>query len=274
MMAGAGFSRKEENAMQLKDRVAIVTGGGRGIGRAIARRFAAEGARLVVAARSQNEVQHVADEIEGAGGRAVAVVADVSREADCQAIVRRAREAFGTIHILVNNAGVYGPVEPVEKVTPLEWDEVFAVNLRGPFLLSRLVLPEMYQSGSGSVVNIVSIAAKAAFPLNSAYAASKAGLIGLTHTLAAEAARKSVRVNALSPGPVPETRMSQDLAEKLARYFHTDREKLLAGMLEGILQGRPQTAEEIASAALFLASDQASAITGQTLNVDGGIAFY
>ena len=260
--------------MQLKDRVAIVTGGGRGIGRAIARRFAAEGARLVVAARSQNEVQHVAAEIEGAGGRAVAVVADVSREADCQAIVRRAREVFGAIHILVNNAGVYGPVEPVEKVTPLEWDEVFAVNLRGAFLLSRLVLPEMYQSGSGSVVNIVSIAAKAAFPLNSAYAASKAGLIGLTHTLAAEAARKGVRVNALSPGPVPETRMSQDLAEKLARYFHTDKEMLLAGMLEGILQGRPQTGEEIASAALFLASDQASAITGQTLNVDGGIAFY
>src|SRR6202030_949901 len=235
MMAGVGWcGRLEENAMQLKDRVAIVTGGGRGIGRAIARRFAAEGARLVVAARSQNEVQHVAAEIEGAGGRAVAVVADVSREADCQAIVRRAREAFGAIHILVNNAGVYGPVKPVEKVTPLEWDEVFAVNLRGAFLLSRLVLPEMYQSGSGSVVNIVSIAAKAAFPLNSAYAASKAGLIGLTHTLAAEAARKGVRVNALSPGPVPETRMSQDLGEKLARYFDADKEELFAGMLKGI----------------------------------------
>jgi NAD(P)-dependent dehydrogenase (short-subunit alcohol dehydrogenase family) len=275
MMSGVGrFGRLKENAMQLKDRVAIVTGGGRGIGRAIARRFAAEGAQLVVAARSPMEVQHVAAEIENAGGRAAAVTADVSREADCETIVRRAREAFGAIHILVNNAGIYGPVEPVEKVTPREWDEVIAVNLRGAFLLSRLVLPEMYQSGFGSVVNIVSIAAKAAFPLNSAYAASKAGLIGLTHTLAAEAARKGVRVNALSPGPVQETRMSQDLGEKLARYFDADKEKLFAGMLEGILQGRPQTTEEIASAALFLASDQASAITGQTLNVDGGIAFY
>jgi NAD(P)-dependent dehydrogenase (short-subunit alcohol dehydrogenase family) len=275
MMAGVGwFGRLEENAMQLKDRVAIVTGGGRGIGRAIARRFAAEGAPLVVAARSQMEVQHVAAEIVNAGGRATTVVADVSREADCETIVRRARETFGAIHILVNNAGIYGPVEPVEKVTPREWDEVFAVNLRGAFLLSRLVLPEMYQIGSGSVVNIVSIAAKAAFPLNSAYAASKAGLIGFTHTLAAEAARKGVRVNALSPGPVPETRMSQDLGEKLARYFDADKEELFAGMLKGILQGRPQTAEEIASAALFLVSDQASAITGQTLNVDGGMAFY
>jgi NAD(P)-dependent dehydrogenase (short-subunit alcohol dehydrogenase family) len=275
MMSGVGrFGRLKENAMQLKDRVAIVTGGGRGIGRAIARRFAAEGALLVVAARSQMEVQHVAVEIENAGGRAAAVVADVSREADCETIVERAREAFGAIHILVNNAGIYGPVEPVEKVTPREWDEVFAVNLRGAFLLSRLVLPEMYRTGFGSVVNIVSIAAKAAFPFNSAYAASKAGLIGLTHTLAAEAARKGVRVNALSPGPVAETRMSQELGERLASYLDADKGELLAGMLEGILQGRPQTAEEIASAALFLASDQASAITGQTLNVDGGIAFY
>src|SRR5580704_17125475 len=111
MMAGVGwFGRLEENAMQLKDRVAIVTGGGRGIGRAIARRFAAEGAPLVVAARSQMEVQHVAAEIVNAGGRATTVVADVSREADCETIVRRARETFGAIHILVNNAGIYGPV--------------------------------------------------------------------------------------------------------------------------------------------------------------------
>jgi meso-butanediol dehydrogenase/(S,S)-butanediol dehydrogenase/diacetyl reductase len=273
-MPVVGFSRLEGNAMQLTGRVAIVTGGGRGIGRAIARRFAAEGAALVVAARSQNEVQQVASEIQSSGGRATSVVADVSREADCEMIVRLVRAAFGAIHILVNNAGVYGPVQPVEKVTPREWDEVLAINLRGPFLLSRLVLPEMYQHGSGSVLNIVSVAAKSAFQLNSAYAASKAGLIGLTRTLAAEAARKGVRVNALSPGPVPETRMSQDLGEKLSEYFHADKEKLFAGMLEGILQGRPQTPEEIASAALFLVSDQASAITGQTLNVDGGIAFY
>src|SRR5580700_11877233 len=166
-----------------------------------------------------------------------------------------AHQAFGAIHILVNNAGALGPVSSVEKITPFEWDEVIAVNLRGPFMLSRLVLPEMYDRGSGAILNIVSIAAKAAFQLNAPYAASKAGLIGLTHTLAAEAARKGVRVNALSPGPVPETKMSQDLGEKLARYFDADKEELFAGMLKGILQGRPQTAEEIASAALFLVSD-------------------
>jgi NAD(P)-dependent dehydrogenase (short-subunit alcohol dehydrogenase family) len=174
----------------------------------------------------------------------------------------------------VNNAGALGPVSSVEKITPFEWDEVIAVNLRGPFLLSRLVLPEMYQRGSGAILNISSIAAKAAFQLNAPYAASKAGLIGLTHTLAAEAARKGVRVNAISPGPVPETKMSQDLGRGLAEHFHADSEQLFQQMLQGILQGRPQTADEIASVALFLVSDQSSAITGQTLNVDGGMAFY
>ncbi len=258
----------------LKGQVAIVTGGGRGIGRAIARRFASEGAAVVLAARTGTEVRQVAAEIEQQGGKAAAVVADVSQEADCDKIVRAGREAFGGIHILVNNAGIYGPVLPVEKISAREWDEAIAVNLRGPFLLARLVLPEMYERGAGSILNIVSVAAKAAFQMNSPYSASKAGLIGLTHTLAAEAARKGVRVNALSPGPVPETKMSQELGQSLSEYFQADKETMFKQMVEGILQGRPQTADEIASAALFLVSDQSSAITGQTLNVDGGMAFY
>ena len=260
--------------MLLKAKVAIVTGSGRGIGRAIAKKFAAEGAAILVTARSENEVRQVAAEINAAHGRAEAIAADVSREADCERIITAARKTFGRLDILVNNASIYGPVQPVEKIAPREWDEVIAVNLRGPFLLSRLVLPLMYEQGSGTILNITSIAAKAAFQLNSPYAASKAGLIGLTHTLAAEAARKGVRVNALSPGPVPETRMSQELGRNLAEYFQADNETLFKQMLNGILQGRPQTAEEVAAAALFLVSDQASAITGQTLNVDGGMAFY
>ncbi|MGH9684330.1 MAG: SDR family NAD(P)-dependent oxidoreductase [Candidatus Acidiferrales bacterium] len=272
--------------MQLKNKVAIVTGGGRGIGRAIAHRFASEGAAIVVTARSEREVQAVAAEINkvsgnpsaakqpNSGARAIAIAADVSREADCEKIVREALKTFARIDILVNNAGIYGPVQPVEKISASQWDEVMAINLRGPFLMSQLVLPGMYQRGSGAILNITSIAAKAAFQLGGPYAASKAGLMGLTHTLAAEAARKGVRVNALSPGPVPETKMSQELGRGLADYFQADGETLFKGMLAGILQGRPQTAEEIAAAALFLVSDEASAITGQTLNVDGGMAFY
>ena len=149
-----------------------------------------------------------------------------------------------------------------------------AVNLRGPFLLSHLVLPKMYERGSGSIVNISTVAAKVAFPMSSSYAASKAGLLGLTRAIAAEGARKGVRANAICPGPVTETKMSQDLTREFAALFQSKGDEVLKGMIEGLLQGRPQTADEIASAALFLVSDQASAITGQTLNVDGGMVFY
>jgi len=260
--------------MLLKGQVGVVTGGGRGIGRAIARRFAAEGAAVVVAARTAEEVERVAREIQKGGGNAASVAADVAREEDCARIARTAREKFGGIHILVNNAGFYGPVKPAEEITPQEWDEVIGVHLRGSFLLTRLVLPEMYARGSGAILNISSTAAKAAFALGSPYAAAKAGLLGLTRSVAAEAARKGVRVNALCPGPVPETKMSQDLGRALAKRAGADRDEMFAQFVGGILQGRPQTTEEVATAALFLVSHQASSITGQSLNVDGGMIFY
>jgi NAD(P)-dependent dehydrogenase (short-subunit alcohol dehydrogenase family) len=260
--------------MQLARQNAIVTGGGRGIGRAIARRFAAEGANVVVTARTESEVRQVVAEIEALGSKAHAVVADLSNEADCEKIVRGAREAFGAIHILVNNAGMFGPVRPVEKISSSEWDFVLAVNLRAPFLLARLVLPEMYERGSGAIVNISTIGAKVAYPMNCTYAASKAGLDGLTRTLAAESARKGVRVNAICPGPVTETKMAKDLTREFAAQSGSKGDEVLERMIGGTLQGRPQTADEIASAALFLVSNQASAITGQTLNVDGGLVFY
>ena len=260
--------------MLLKGQVAVVTGGGRGIGRAIAQRFAGEGASVVVAARTVEEIEGVAAEINAAGGKAAAVQADVSREEDCQRIVAMAREKFGPVHILVNNAGDYGPVKPVEEISPAEWDQVIAVHLRGAFLLTRLVLPEMYQRGSGVILNVSSLSAKSAFQWGSPYAAAKAGLLGLTRVTAAEAARKGVRVNAICPGPVTETRMSKELGRVLSERMHVSNEQQLTGFLEGILQGRGQTTDEIAAAALFLVSDQASAITGQALNVDGGAAFY
>jgi glucose 1-dehydrogenase len=260
--------------MPLTGQVTIVTGGGRGIGRAIALRFAREGSAVLLAARTQSQIDAVAAELKAAGHKSAALAADVSQESDCQAIVSAARKQFGRIDILVNNAGVLGPVKSVEEVSPNEWDEVIAVNLRGPYLLSRLVLPEMYQRGSGAIINIASVAAKAAFQWNSPYAASKAGLVGLTRTLAAEAARKGVRVNAICPGPVPETEMSQMLGQALADRLHTDPDELFNRFLEKILQGKPQTAGDVADAALFLATSQAAAITGQTLNVDGGMFFY
>jgi len=260
--------------MLLTGTVAIITGGGRGIGRAIALKFAAEGAAVVVAARTKSEIEGVAREVRAAGGRAHSVPADVALEKDCEHLFQESVTQFGRVDILVNNAGEYGPVKPVEEIAPAEWDHVVAVHLRGAYLLTRLVLPGMYARGSGVILNISSLSAKSAFGWGSPYAAAKAGMLGLTRVSAAEAARKGVRVNAICPGPVTETKMSKDLGQTLAERQGVSKEEQLQGFLNTILQGRGQTANEIAAAALFLCSDQASAITGQALNVDGGAAFY
>jgi NAD(P)-dependent dehydrogenase (short-subunit alcohol dehydrogenase family) len=260
--------------MLLKDRTALITGSGRGIGRAIAHLFAKEGAAVFLAARTESELASVVGEISAGGGRASYAVANLAKEADCARIVARAREKFGSIDILVNNAGPYGPVVPVEEYPLAEFDHVIAVHLRAAFLLSKLVLPEMYARSSGVILNISSLSAKSAFSWGSAYAAAKAGMLGLTRVTAAEAARKGVRVNAICPGPVTETRMSKELGAALAVKLGVSPKEQLAGFLSTILQGRGQTAEEIARAALFLCSDQSTAITGQAINVDGGAAFF
>ena len=208
--------RGDPQNMLLEGKVAIVTGGGRGIGRAIARRFAAEGAAVLVAARTESEVRTVVAEIEQSGGRAAFVTGDVSQEADCAHIVAAAEAQLGGVSVLVNNAGDYGPVKPIEEITPAEWDRVVAVHLRGAFLLTRLVLSGMYARGSGVILNISSLSAKSAFSWGAPYAAAKAGMLGLTRVAAAEAARRGVRVNAICPGPVTETKMSKDLGAALA----------------------------------------------------------
>jgi NAD(P)-dependent dehydrogenase (short-subunit alcohol dehydrogenase family) len=260
--------------MLLTDQVAVVTGGGRGIGRAIALKFAGEGAAVVVAARTKSEIELVAKEIHDAGGRAAAVAADVADEKQCDHLIHTAAGQFGRVDLLVNNAGEYGPVKPVEEISPRDWDRVIAVHLRGAYLLTRLVLPGMYARERGVILNISSISAKCAFAWGSPYAAAKAGMLGLTRVVAAEAARKGVRINAICPGPVTETKMSKELGQTLAKRLGLTPEDQLKGFLNSILQGRGQTANEVAAAALFLCSDHASAITGQALNVDGGAAFY
>lgn len=260
--------------MELKDRVALITGSGRGIGRAIAQLFAKEGAAMFLTARTEKELCATAAEISRNGGRAAYAAADLTQEAECMHVVAACGEKFGKIDILVNNAGHYGPVLPVEEYPLAEFDKVIAIHLRAAFLLSKLVLPEMYARKFGVILNISSLSAKAAYAWGSAYAAAKAGMLGLTRVTAAEGARKGVRVNAICPGPVTETQMSKDLGAVLAKKMGISAEDQLAGFLNGLLQGRAQTAEEIARAALFLCSEQSSAMTGQSINVDGGVAFY
>src|ERR1700737_4374162 len=268
--------------MLLENQVALITGSGRGIGRAIANLFASEGAFVFLTARTEAELAATTAEINKAGGPnapgkpqpAAYLAADLTEESDCIRVVNNARRKFRKVDILVNNAGHYGPVVPVENYPLGEFDKVIAVHLRAAFLFSKLVLPEMYDRGSGVILNISSLSAKSAFAWGSAYAAAKAGMLGLTRVTAAEAARKGVRVNALCPGPVTETAMSQELGATLARKMGVSPKEQLETFLNTLLQGRAQTADEIARAALFLCSDQSSAITGQSINVDGGAAFF
>src|SRR5580765_3907979 len=163
------FEIVEVGGMLLQGKVAVVTGGGRGIGRAIAKKFAAEGAAVLITSRTETELRAVAGEIESARGKAVWVTGDVSREADCAHIVGAAQDRLGAVNILVNNAGDYGPVKPVEEISTDEWDRVIAVHLRGAFLLTRLVLPGMYQRQSGAILNISSLSAKSAFAWGAPY---------------------------------------------------------------------------------------------------------
>jgi 3-hydroxybutyrate dehydrogenase len=260
--------------MTLQGQSALITGSGRGIGRAIALLFAEEGASVFLCARSHDQIASTAAEISNAGGQVAFKTANVAIEDDCRRIVDAAREKFGPVTILVNNAGHYGPVVPVEEYPLADFDEVIAVHLRAAFLLSQLVLPEMYEHAHGVILNISSLSAKSAFPWGSAYAAAKAGMLGLTRVTAAEGARKGVRANAICPGPVTETVMSQELGATLAKKTALSSEEQLAGFLQSILQGRGQTADEIAHAALFLCSNASTAMTGQSINVDGGAAFF
>lgn len=260
--------------MLLREKVSIVTGAGRGIGRAIARLFAAEGSAVVIASRTKSQLDSLAAEIRKGGGCVEAVATDLSTEEGCAQVVRAARDKFAGVDILVNNAGIYGPVKPIEELNPAEWDAVMNINLRTAFLMTRFVLPDLYSRGGGSIVNISSISAKDAYAWGAAYSTSKAGLLGLTRVTAAEGAKRGVRANAICPGPVPETEMSQELGRGLAARTGRTPEEVLQFAVSGILQGRPQTANEVAEVALFLASDQASAITAQALNVDGGTLFY
>jgi len=260
--------------MLLQNKVALITGSGRGIGRAIAKLFASEGAVVFLTARSEAELAATVADITAAGGTGAFVAADLGQVKDCRTLAKAVEEKFGRVDILVNNAGHYGPVLPVEEYPLEEFERVINVHLRAAFLLSQLVLPGMYARMSGAILNISSISAKAAYGWGSAYAAAKAGMLGLTRVNAAEAARKGIRVNAICPGPVTETVMSKDLGAELARKLNVSEKDQLAGFLESILQGRGQTANEIARAALFLCSEQASAITGQAINVDGGAVFF
>lgn len=247
--------------MQLKNKVAIVTGASRGIGSAIAFALSRAGADVIANYHQDSDaVLDVARRIEKMGRRALIVQGDVSRREEVNQLVKRTLEAFERVDILVNNAGIFIPC-PIEEVREEDWDRVIAVNLKAVFLCCQAVGKHLIASKSGgAIINIASISAHLPEINGGCYTPSKAGVIGLTKLLAIEWARYHIRVNAISPGPV---------MTPLQRKAYPN-EKLLCARNRAVPLGRHGKPEEIASAAVFLASDDAAYLTGEEITVDGG----
>jgi len=251
--------------MRLKDKVAIITGAGSGLGRAAALLFAREGAKVLVAASKVEEGKQTVKSIKDNGGEAIFIKVDVTKAADVEKAVKSAIEQYGKLDIMFNNAGTPGPGKLIADLTEEEWNRVLAVNLTGVFLGTKYAIPEMLKGGGGVIINVSSVAALMPRRYAGSYAAAKAGVIQLTRVTALEYARKNIRVNCILPGPIDTPFFSKVAGgdpDKIAAF----KEKVL----KEVPMGRFAQPEEIARVALFLASDEASYITGAAFAADGG----
>ncbi len=249
---------------KMDGKVALVTGGGGAIGGASAHLLADEGASVLVADERAEMAEKIAQEIKDNGGSAEPIAIDVADPAQGKAAVETAVSAFGGLNVLVNVAAAVTPDAPVDELPLEEWNRAFAVNLTGPFLMSKFAIPEIRKAGGGAIVNMASQLGTIGVPNRSAYCTTKAALIHLTTILAAEVAGDNIRVNSVSPGVIetPRTRRRFDTAEE----FHESRGKLH-------MLGRVGQPEEIANAVLFLASEDSSFVTATNLLVDGGYIY-
>jgi NAD(P)-dependent dehydrogenase (short-subunit alcohol dehydrogenase family) len=250
--------------MKLQDKVAVITGGNSGIGRATAMLFAREGARVVIAARNEARGNETVADIAQAGGQALFMPCDVRKAADCQRVVAGTIEAFGRLDILFNNAGIIYPDRTVLDTTEEEWDNTMAVNVRGIYLMSRYAIPPMAESGGGVIINTASVLGLVGGGGVAAYCASKGAVVLLTRAMALDHAPQNIRVNCICPGSV-DTPMLEGEIEALGGV-----EKARPVFVAKHPLNRISTPEEIARAALYLASDDASFVTGICLPVDGG----
>src|SRR5262245_10348089 len=254
--------------MNLAGRRAIVTGGGRGIGRAVALDLARAGADVAVSSRTPQEIEGVAEALRALGRRAAAIPADVSRPEDVRGLVAAAREAIGPIEILVNGAGV-APSALTWKTSDEAWRSALDTNLSGAFYCMRETLPGMIEAGFGRIVNVASIAGKTGYPYIAAYAASKHGLLGLTKCAALEVAAKGVTVNAVCPGYV-DTPMTDVSVARITEKTGLPAAEVRHRFEQASPQQRLFTSEEVSALVLFLCGDAARGINGQALSLDGG----
>ena len=250
---------------QLEGKVVVVTGGGRGLGRAYCEAMAREGAAVVAA--DIRDTAETVDAVNAAGGRALGVHLDAAEMASCDAMAEKTRAAFGRIDVLVNNAALYGDIEGArfDRIPEHQWDRTMAVNVRGVWQCCKACVPAMRDAGGGSIVNIASLAAVYGMPFGLHYATSKAAVIGMTRALARELGRDWIRVNAIGPSAV--------LTEGTDDFFGPKKDKLLEAVVKGQSLQRNLVPEDLVGTVIYLASDASKLVTGQTLLVDGGTVF-
>src|SRR5215475_9127285 len=256
----------------LENKVALVTGGSQGIGKCIAEKLGAAGAVLAIAALENEALSNAAAYYKSRGFRFKTYGADLSVDEQIESLAQTVTRELGPVDILVNNAGIGGPTGPAHKLEPKDWDKTLQINLRTPFLLSRAVIPSMIERRSGKIINMSSIAGKMAYPLRTPYAASKWGLVGLTLTLAQELGPYNVQVNAICPGPT-RTELIESVIRARAAATGTDFDTMAKEYVRATALKRMILPEEVADLALFLASPQSDAITGQAVDISAGYGF-
>lgn len=264
----------ERGFNRLKDRVAIITGGGKGIGKAISLAFSREGAFVVTSGRTLSALQETCDAIRSQGGKAKPVQTDVSIEEQVVRMVSETIKEFGKVDILVNNSGIAGATIRVADMDLNKWNETIAIDLTGSMLCAREVLKYMIPRRSGNIINIASEAGRSGdgrsgFPLRGAYCSSKMGVIGLTETLSREVGEFNIRVNAVSPGPVKGEHITNAMKAK-SRATNIPFEEIMKNLAANSSLKRMAEESEVAAVAVFLASDESSAVTGQTIAVSCG----